>query len=154
MSKRALIGRFQAGSTPAVDEISAGSATGMPEDIVREAANRLAIAAAVAGALWFLASLFGHLAYREMTHGDSRWRQLATPDYIAIASILVSILVYVYARRPGRRPARMLDLGHFYLVFTALALGLNMHWDPLPAGYQFHPMITWTGVAILMFASI
>jgi eukaryotic-like serine/threonine-protein kinase len=155
MSKPGLIGRFHAGSTPAVHNASTRSAHGLPEDIVREAANRLAIMAVVCGVLWFLGSVFGHLAFREMTDGrDPRWRRIEGSDYIAIAAILVSIVVYLYARRPGRKPERMIDLGHLFLVFTAFALGLNMHWDALPHEFVFHPMITWTGAAILIFASI
>src|SRR5205085_4318579 len=35
-----------------------------------------------------------------------------------------------------------------------LALGLVIHWDPVPGPFHVFPMITWIGAVILMFAAI
>jgi serine/threonine protein kinase len=41
-----------------------------------------------------------------------------------------------------------------YLVFTALALGLMFHWEPMPTYQQIAPEISWIGAVVLMFAAI
>ena len=44
----------------------------------------------------------------------------------------MSLALYWYTRRPNRDPHFILDLGLAHLVWTGVALGLLMHWDPVP----------------------
>src|SRR5262249_11138456 len=39
-------------------------------------------------------------------------------------------------------------------VFIALALSMIIHWDPLPYRMPLYPMISWSGIVILIFAAI
>ena len=104
--------------------------------------------------LWTLGSALGHLAERAMSHGDSRWLRLEGPDAIAASSVLVSLLVFFYARSADREPTSILNLGLAYMVFTGFALGLTFHWAPMAFSGSIAPQISWTGAVVLMFAAI
>jgi serine/threonine-protein kinase len=107
----------------------------------------------LAAVLWVLATVLGHLAYRMMSPGDSRWMHLGAQEVIAGVTVLISLTLFAYTRRSRRDPRFILDLGLGYLVFTALALSLTFHWDATPGSPVF-PMISWVGAAIIMFAAI
>lgn len=108
----------------------------------------------VACGLWTLGSVLGHLAERSMSHGDSRWLRFGVPDAIAVVSVLVSLLLFFYARSGDREPRGILNLGLAYMVFTALALGLTFHWAPMTASRSISPTISWIGAVVLMFAAM
>jgi serine/threonine-protein kinase len=110
--------------------------------------------ALVAGGLWTLGSVLGHLAVRAMSHGDPQWRQFGASDAIAVVSVVVSVLLFLYTRRGDRDPRKILNLGLVYMVFTALALGLTFHWGPVPGTQNISPAISWIGAVVLMFAAI
>ena len=104
--------------------------------------------------LWTLATVLGHLAVRSMSHGDPQWLRLGVPDAIAASSVVASVLLFFYTRRPGRDPRRILDLGLAYMVLTAFDLGLTFHWERMPADSPVTPGISWIGAVVLMFAAI
>jgi len=104
--------------------------------------------------LWTLGSVGGHLAERALSQGDSRWLRLEGPDAIAGLSVLVSLLVFFYARSTDREPTSILNLGLGYMVFTAFALGLTFHWVPMGGSPSIIPQISWIGAVVLMFAAI
>ena len=104
--------------------------------------------------LWTLGSALGHLAERSLSHGDSNWLRLEGPDAIAALSVLVSLVVFFYARSTDREPTSILNLGLAYMVFTALALGLTFHWAPMSASQSISPTISWIGAVVLMFAAM
>jgi eukaryotic-like serine/threonine-protein kinase len=108
----------------------------------------------VAGGLWAIATVLGHLALRSMSHGDPQWRRLGVPDAIAASSVVASVLLFFYTRRRDRDPRSILDLGLAYMVLTAVALGLTFHWDGMPMGQRLVPEISWIGAVVLMFAAI
>src|SRR5262245_47079022 len=100
----------------------------LPADLLRDASRRLRIMCLVACGLWTLGSVLGHLAERSMSHGESRWLRFGGPDAIAAVSVVVSLLLFFYARGGDREPRNILNLGLAYMVYTALALGLTFHW--------------------------
>ena len=108
----------------------------------------------IAAALWLFATLFGHLAARAMMPDDQRWMQFDMTDAIAVVSIAASLGLFAYTRRNRRDPQSILDLGLVYLIFNGLALGLMIHWQGAPPGWTMQPLISWIGVAALMFAAI
>jgi serine/threonine-protein kinase len=57
-------------------------------------------------------------------------------------------------RRGQHDPLAILDLGRWYLIFTALSLGIMWHWDPIPPGWEIFPQISWVGALVLIFAAI
>jgi eukaryotic-like serine/threonine-protein kinase len=126
----------------------------LPDDLLRDASRRLGILALVAGGLWLVATILGHLAVRSMSHGDPQWLRIGVPEAIAAFSVALSVSLFFYTRRGQRDPRMMLDLGLVYLVFTALALGLVFHWESMPDYKQIAPEISWIGAVVLMFAAI
>jgi eukaryotic-like serine/threonine-protein kinase len=88
-----------------------------------------------------------------MTPGAD-WMQLAFPDGVAAAAVIVSLALFAYTRRSKRDPRFILDLGLVYMIFTAFALSATLHSGGAPAGSHVFPMITWVGVAMIMFAAI
>jgi serine/threonine-protein kinase len=105
--------------------------------------------------LWVVATVLFHIAVRAMSEG-LRGPTQAT-DAIAAVSAVVSLSLFFYIRKSNRSPEFILNLGQVFLVYTALALGLMMHWYPPanpPADHVLEPMITWIGVVILMSSAI
>jgi serine/threonine-protein kinase len=60
----------------------------------------------------------------------------------------------LFARGSNRDPRFILDLGLFYMIVTAIDLGLVLHWEPVPTHAPITPQISWIGAVILMFAAI
>jgi serine/threonine-protein kinase len=103
--------------------------------------------------LWLVGSLLGHVIDRQDIPGVT-WSTLGVPDAIAFGAIVTSLGMYLYTRRTRREPQFVLNLGLVYMVVTAAALSMLLHWEPAIAGWTPRPMITWIGVVILMFAAI
>ena len=126
----------------------------LPDDLLRAASRRLGIMALLGAAIWFIASLLGHLASRAVEPDNPSWRQFQGPDFISLLNIAVSLGLYAYSRRSRRHPGFLLDLGLVYLVFTSLGIGIVNHYGGPPPGWHPHPEVSWVGAAILMFAAI
>lgn len=153
MSKPRLVGRVPA-TTPSGTRLS-GDRRDIPDDLLQEASNRLAIASLMGVALWTVGAVLDHVAVRALRPpGDPYWRQLHVPDAIAALGILTSLAFYAYSRKPNRSPRVMLDLGLVYLVLTSLDLGLLWHWRDDPGQIAIQPMFTWVGSLVLIFAAI
>jgi serine/threonine-protein kinase len=100
-----------------------------------------------------LATVLGHLAYRAMGSG-ANWLELGFPDVVAIVAVVVSLLLFAYTRRSKRDPRFILDLGLGYLIFAAFALSVTLHQGGTATTSHVFPVITWVGVALIMFAAI
>lgn len=109
--------------------------------------------AIVAAALWFLGTALDHVATYVMSQGQT-WGFTHAPDAIAVISAVMSVGLFFYARRSQRNPQFILDLGLVYMVLTSLALGLLLHWNPVPADWPVMPMISWIGAVVLMSSAI
>ncbi|HUR93351.1 MAG TPA: serine/threonine-protein kinase [Gemmatimonadales bacterium] len=156
MTTPRVIGAAQR-ETP-TDELTATAARRrrrLPDDLLRQASKRLQILTLIAAALWFLGPLLGHLAIHFADTGDGTEGAFQVIDGIAAFAFATSIGLYLYLRTTRRDPAFLLDLGLVYLVFTAIALGLMIHWAPVAtAPVVPRPTITWIGPVILMTAAI
>ena len=149
MRHRHLIGH--AVTTPSTLD-SGGRPRTLPEDLLREASQRLAVIALLGATLWVAGTVLGHLAaYPSL--GAAAFH-LDSSDAIAGASALLSLALFFYARKCPRGPHLSLDLGLGYMVLTGMAIGLTFHWNPVPPNFPIYPMISWTGVVVLMFAAI
>ena len=124
----------------------------LPYDLLKEASNRLGILCLLAAALWVVATGLDHIAMKAM---GATANGLQMSDFIAAVSVVVSLALYWYSRKDLREPQFILDLGLIYMVYTAAALGVMMHWGPVTDRHvEIFPMITWIGVVVLMFAAI
>lgn len=127
---------------------------GLPPDLMREASSRLSTVSLLSGMLWLVGTLIMHTVSRPITHSHSPFgSESMIPDAIALAVIILSFALAVYARKNRREPRFILDLGLAYMVFLALAMGQTFHWSKLPPGGA-SPSISWIGVLILMFAAL
>jgi len=66
----------------------------------------------------------------------------------------VSLGLFAYTRRGQRDPRFVLDLGLWYMIFTAFALSQLFHLGGIPVSGTTLPEISWVGAIILMFAAI
>ncbi|MEA2239480.1 MAG: eukaryotic-like serine/threonine-protein kinase [Thermoanaerobaculia bacterium] len=145
--------RQAAPSTPAVRRTTSTQRV-LPDDLLREASRRLGIMSLTGAMLWILGTVLDHVAVQVMSHGYRRADQMEASDAIAGASVLISLALFFYSRRSERNPRAILDLGLVYLVLTSVALGMVMHWEPVPSHWPITPSISWIGAVVLMFAAI
>ena len=149
MSTTDLI-RPEQGQTP--PEKRRTSRRPLPPDLQREAGQRLGFMALLAATLWIVALAADHLAMKAM--GAPHWSRIELPDYVALAVICISIFLYRYSKKENANPGAMLDLGLAYMILTAIALGVIIHWSTIPGDFPPNPMISWIGVIVLIFSAM
>ncbi|HKC81570.1 MAG TPA: hypothetical protein VKB91_10270, partial [Gemmatimonadaceae bacterium] len=153
MSDPHLVGQAQV-STPANLKRAHRRDRDLPEDLLRAASLRLGIMSLLYAVLWFVGVTLGHLSAHLIDPRSNRWLQLDAGDAIALASVIVSLGLFAYTRRGHRDPRFVLDLGLWYMVFTAFALSQLFHLGGVPVSGTTLPEISWVGAIILMFAAI
>jgi hypothetical protein len=130
----------------------AGRFEDLPEDLLREASQRLAIVAMVWAGLFAIGILmndviapFVDLPMRDLIP----WGRPG--DVVAILSITVSLGLAWHVSRRTCNPRQALDLALVYEVFLALGLGILNQWEPhrVLAG-----RLSWICVLVLLFAMI
>ena len=154
MSAPHLVGPEPAVSTPANLKRAHGPKRALPEDLLRAASLRLGIMSLLYAVLWVVGVTLGHLAAHAIAPKSDRWLQLDLGDAIALAAVIVSLALFAYTRKAARDPRFVLDLGLWYLVFTAFALSQLFHIGGVPVSGTGLPEISWVGAVILMFAAI
>jgi eukaryotic-like serine/threonine-protein kinase len=152
MHKHRLIARPPS-STPADLTRSLGRSRGLPDDLLRAASLRLGIMSLLFAVLWVVGLTAGHLAARALYPNSQIWKHLDITDGIGVASAILSVALFVYTRRGERDPRFILDLGLWFLIFTAFAIGLVFHLGPAGNGSVL-PEISWIGAVVLMFAAM
>jgi eukaryotic-like serine/threonine-protein kinase len=135
-------------------EITGDRVRAIPEDLLQEASNRLAIIALIGVVLWLIGWAADHIVMLALNPSDPAWRQFHIRDAIAAVGLLTSLGLYLYSRKPGRPPRLMLDLGLLYLIFTSLDIALIWHWDAGARSTSIQPTFSWAGTLVLMFAAI
>lgn len=126
----------------------------LPYDLLKDASKRLEIMSLLAAVLWVLGVAGDRIALLSMSHGNRMWLHGQQTDIIAGTGVFASLALFFYIRKGDRDPRFILDLGLVYMVFTAAALGLLMHWFRVPHEWPVSPMISWIGAVILMSAAI
>src|SRR5688572_29222999 len=132
-------------NTPSDTRVSRRSVRSLPGDLLKEASNRLGIMSLLAAILWVLRTVVDHVALFVMNPGVDLYSQRGTTDVFAAICIVVSVALFFYTRHSEREPKFILDLGLVYMVFTAAALGLIIHWGPFSEHFLIFPMITSLG---------
>ena len=133
------------GVTPAPDlklpppSVSQDPRRPLPEDLLRDGSRRLGIMALVGAGLWVLGVAFGHIASWALEPPGSPTIGWNAIDVIGASAVAVSLALFFFTRRPDLDPRLILNLGLGYLVFTALDLGLMIHWFPPPHGSALDP---------------
>jgi hypothetical protein len=136
-------------STPATSRPGGRPADELPDDLLREATQRLGILARVWAGLFAFGLVLNHLVAPLL--GISMkdlipWGPAA--DIVAVTSIAVSIWLWRYTRRLTCNPRLALDIALGYEVLLALGIGIVNQWEPmrLLAG-----RLSWLCVLILVF---
>ena len=117
-----------------------------------EASRRLALMAMMAFALWIIANILWHATFATF-HPTAPNPGFREPDVITIIAAAASLALWLFIRYTRKSPQFYLNLGLGYLVLTCFAIALVMHWG-LPSIQPLEPMISWTGVVMLMFAAV
>ena len=141
-------------STPADLKQSSPTIRGLPDDLLRAASQRLAVMSLLFAVLWFVGTALGHISGHVIFPDIKRWWLPDTTDAIAAVSIVVSLALYTYIRKANRSPQFVLDLGLWYLAYTALALSLMFHIGGPPVHTAILPEISWIGAVVLMYSAI
>jgi hypothetical protein len=141
-------------TTPADFTISQGRVRDLPYDVLKDASKRLEIMSLLAAVLWVLGVVGDRIALLSVSHGNRMWLHGRQTDIIAGIAISTSLALFFYIRKGDRDPRFVLDLGLVYMVFTAAALGMLMHWERVPMEWPVSPMISWIGAVVLMSAAI
>ena len=123
------------------------STSGLPEDLLQQAARRLGLVCAVIAGLWIAELLLGHLVTPIPTqYPDVKIFRLF--EVMGAISLVVSLGLFWYARRSRRDPRFLLNLGLAYEVLIALSIGL-LDW-----AYNMPMGLSWMSIIILIFAAI
>ena len=128
----------------------------IPDDLLKEASQRLAVMSLLAAVLWVVASILWHLRLASTGSTSLQFSPFETSDWIAVVATIASLALFFYARRTKREPQFILNLGIGYMILTSLALGLIEHWfvTPFTPTMSIGPVISWIGVVILLFAAV
>src|SRR5688572_19490093 len=147
-----LIASLPGAGTSTRDPGRTGRSRPLPPDLLRDASRRLGILALVVATLWCVGFALYHVALREMDP-EHRWHFPLASDSFVLAGWLASAALCIYARGEDRNPRTVFDLGLAYMVFTALLVGLMLHWDRNPH-MPLTPTVSWLGAVVLVFAAI
>jgi hypothetical protein len=140
-----LIGR-PARDTPSELETTPGYRRPLPPDLLRQVSRRLQIMTLVGAGLWILGVSLGHVADHTLNPEGPRWAQINLSDLIAAGSVALSLALFFYLRKGDRDPAAVINLSLAYMIVTALAIAVMLHWGMAPSEkLDPQPMITWIG---------
>ncbi|MGH7515262.1 MAG: serine/threonine-protein kinase [Gemmatimonadales bacterium] len=124
----------------------------LPDDLLREATQRLGILAAVWAGL-FLIGIVMNDVIGPLLNVPMRdlipWGRPA--DVVGVLSIALSLWLWRYTKRLSCRPRLALDLALGYEILLALGIGIVNQWEPhrLLAG-----RLSWICVLVLLFPMI
>jgi eukaryotic-like serine/threonine-protein kinase len=125
----------------------------LPEDLLREAAQRLGVVCLASAGLWAANFLLVHGIHP--LPGTLEADQLARHDdwvpvfnVVGGAALVISLALYWYTRRSRRSARFLLDLALIYEVLIAASIGLLDYAVGAPAG------VSWIAVIILLFAPL
>ena len=143
-------------------EISGGTTSGLPADLLQEASKRLGWACLIYAATFFLAYFGPHLYLGALEgtgleqypilHGVQRLQTV-----VAVVSIALALVVFLLSRFGRIEPARLLDFGLIFEVVGAFGISMTTVWGIFPewsgdilggAGYLGIP---WESVWIVIF---
>ena len=141
-------------STPADTGAPAKEPRQLPDDLLDESRKRLSIIAFLGSFLWLTATALFHLARRAIAPDDPVWMRLGAPDLVAVINIVASTAVCAWTRRSSKPPEVLIRASMGYMVFTCLSIAIIWHSDPTFHSEMVTPMISWSGVVIMMFAAI
>ena len=131
-----------------------GGGHSLPEDVLREAAQRLGVLCLISALVWTVNLLLLNYVYAvpgTLASGRvaSYWKWRTLYDAVIIINVLGSLGLFWFARHNTRRSQFILDLALVYEVLTALSVGILDYAEQGPT-----EGVSWIAVIILLFAPI
>jgi len=120
----------------------------LPEDLLREQVRRLVASSLVIAACWMFGLAMDTVVVPAM--GFAR-KDLAI--VIEIAGIALSAAMFAYLRTSAHRSETKTTMGLVFMVLNAFGIAV-MNAEALGAAMPNIPMVSWTAVLILIFATI
>lgn len=141
-------------AAPRPSALPTSKGQGLPEDLLREAARRLAVLCLISAFIWAVNLGLVHFVYMvpgivSADHVASYSRWSTVYDLIGTTNIVVSLGLLWYTRRGKASPRLLLDVALVYEVFTALSVALLDYAELGPT-----EGVSWIAVIILLFASL
>jgi serine/threonine protein kinase len=133
--------------TPALRE--SRRTTGLPDELVSEQIQRLALFAAIAGGLWAI-GIVVDVVLVPLAWGVEMSKGAVALEVGGIASAAWMYWLARYCTRPGRVKA---DISLVYLVLNAIAIAILNTWI-IPPVMERSLFLSWIAPAILIFAMI
>ena len=126
-----------------------GSGWRLPASLLNDQVHRIAICAAVGAGLWTYGVIMDTFA-RPLTLGTEVQVRNAV---VQVASILISLVMLVYARFSKQPPHVKTDVALVYFVLMAAAVAVINSWRHV-AGASAAGLLSWNAAAILVAAMI
>jgi serine/threonine-protein kinase len=121
----------KASATPA-PSLASASVSGLPPDLLREAATRLGWAGLIYSVTFFFASFGAHLfGGTALMPEHSIWER-GLQIWVSFASIAMGLAVFVFARYSRLRPQLLLDIGLVFEVVGAFGISMSSFWGIFP----------------------
>jgi serine/threonine-protein kinase len=120
----------------------------LPEDLLREQVRRLVASSLVIAACW----MFG-LAMDTVVVPAMGFPRKDLAIVIEIAGIALSAAMFAYLRASAHRSETKTTMGLVFMVLNAFGIAI-MNAEALGAAMPNIPMVSWTAVLILIFATI
>jgi serine/threonine protein kinase len=137
---------------PRVDTpVRGGPASGgkLPDDILNEQTERLALLAAVGGVLWSIGLFLDAVVVPLRFHAPRPTMAVN----LEILAVCVSLLTFVYMRRSNHSAATKTDVGLAYMIFSSFAVALPNTWTT-GALQQSLGHLSWITIIILVSSMI
>jgi serine/threonine-protein kinase len=141
-------------STPGWRRLLGKRGQAMPDDLLKEASERLGITALIVAMLWLLGTILDHVALHVQAPGSNRWLTWEVDDTFSAVGLATALALYIFTRRSRGNPRFALDLGLVFLLVTCFIIAMLVHWEPVPADWPVSPIISWLGVAVVIFAAL
>jgi serine/threonine-protein kinase len=147
MAKQRVIEPYFKTPTPGIHEpIASGR---LPETLLSEQVQRLAVCAAVGAGLWIYGLAMDTLV-RPMTFGTPTPAAIVVIEVVAIA---ISILMFAYVRYSGQASQAKTDIGLAYFVVNAIAVSLLNTAARTPT-VETMGQLSWNTIVILVASMI
>ena len=135
--------------TPATATGGGRTTTRLPEELLEEQTQRLALLCAVVAGLWTF-GLVIHVFLAPLAWGSPVSAEGVAVDLIGIA---VAAFMFGYVRFSGDAPQRKADAGLAFLVFNAMGIAVLNTWI-VPPSPDAVIQVSWVAVGILVYAVI
>jgi serine/threonine-protein kinase len=126
----------------------------LPEDLLRQASQRLGVACLVAMGLWLInivifrliEPLFGWMPMEG--HRMPGW----SLELVALVIVALSVALYYYSRKHDARPNLLLNLGLVYQFINAAAIAYVNHWAFVTPNDEHG--VSYVAIIILIFPAL